>query len=168
MKRLIIVLAVLSLSAVIAANSANAGLRVGGGLHYLRTVGDLKDEEGFDENSFSFLGSVKYGFGLLTVEGDLEYIHDYVGSGLYMIQPQAYALVGGLIYGGAGIGVGNLEEFGWQEPFYALRAGVDLNVGPVDLDIFGSYRFQKTDDLKTLDSDDLDAITLGAIVFVGF
>jgi len=168
MKRIMFVLAVIVLSATLSASSADAGLRVGGGIHYLRTVGDLKDQEGFDENAISFLGSVKYGFGLLTLEGDLEYIHDYVGSELYMIQPQAYALVGGLIYGGAGIGIGNLEEFGWQDPFYALRAGVDFNLGPVDLDVFGSYRFQKADDLKTLGSDDLDAITFGALIFFGF
>jgi len=40
-----------------------------------------------------------------------------------------YLLIGNLIYGGAGAGIGYLGDFGWQDPFFALRAGVDFMAG---------------------------------------
>lgn len=167
MSRITGVMIVMVLLTACAAGTADAGLRVGGGIHYLRTVGDLKDAEGFDKDAVAFLGTVKYKLTMLTVEGDLEVIPDYVGSDELMLQPQAYALIGGLIYGGVGIGVGHLSNFGWQDPFYALRAGVDLNLGLVDLDVFASYRFQKAKDLEVLGEDDLNSITFGALVSFG-
>jgi len=149
------------------AAGASAGMRLGGGIHYLRTVGDLKDTPEFDANSLGFLGALKYKGGLFTVEGAVEVIPDYVGSDKVLWQPQAHLLIGGLIYGGAGIGIGYMSDFGWQDPFYALRAGVDFMLGPVDLDVFASYRFQKSDDLAVLEQDDLDAITFGVLINFG-
>ena len=146
------------------AADATAGLRIGGGIHYLRTVGELKDSPGFDKNSTAFLGVAKYSIPLFRVEGDLEIVPDYVGSDKTMWQPQAYVFIGGLLYGGIGTGVGYLGDFGWQDPFFALRLGVDITVGAIDLDVFGSYRFQKADDLSHLGQDDLDSITLGALL----
>lgn len=165
MRRLLGTLVVLAILTVGLATNATAGLRVGGGIHYLRTVGDLKDSPGFDENAIGFLGSTKYSLGLITLEGDLEVIPDYVGSDQLMWQPQGFVLIGGPVYGGAGIGVGYLGDFGWQDPFFALRAGVDFMLGPVDLDVFASYRFQKAKDLSSLGEDDLNSITFGALAF---
>jgi hypothetical protein len=147
---------------------ASAGTRFGGGLHYLKTVGDIKDTPEFDDSAFGFLGSVEFGAGsLLRVDADLEVIPDYAGSSEIMWQPQGYLLIGDFIYGGAGIGIGYLGDFGWQDPFYALRAGVDFPLGSVDLDIFASYRFQTAKDLEGLGSDDMNSITFGAIVRFG-
>lgn len=162
-RSMVVVLAVI-LSVLGIADNASADLRAGAGLHYLQTVGDLKDVEGFDKHDFGFLGALKYSGGLLTIEGDLEVIPDYVGSSEMMWQPQAYLLVGGLIYGGVGAGIGYLSTFGWQDPFYALRAGVDFMLGPIDLDVFASYRFQTAKDLSGLEEDDLNAITFGALI----
>ena len=158
---------ILALLAVGFVADASAGLRIGGGIHYLKTVGDIKDTPDFDENAIGFLGAVKYKTSLFTFEGDLELIPDYIGSSKMMWQPQAYAFIGGLIYGGAGIGVGYLNSFGWQDPFFALRAGVDFMAGPIDLDIFASYRFQKAGDLSALGEDDLNSITFGALINFG-
>jgi hypothetical protein len=149
-------------------STSNAGLRLGGGIHYLRTVGDMKDIPGFDENSIGIIGSAKYKMLMFTIEGDMEVIPDYVGSEELMVQPQAYLLLGNFFYGGAGVGVGYLSKFGWQDPFYALRAGVDFTLGPVDLDVFASFRFQKAKDLKALDKEDLHALTLGALINFAF
>jgi len=165
--RFTIVMMVLILSVACVTDEATAGLRVGGGVHYLRTVGDLKDSPGFDKDDLAFLASLKFVGGLISVEGDLEFIPDYVGSDLLMVQPQAYALIGGFIYGGVGIGVGHLEDLGWQDPFYSLRAGVDLEFGSIDLDVFATYNFQKAKDLSNMESDDLDAITFGALIRFG-
>lgn len=164
MARPTITLLVLVLLTAGLAADANAGLRVGGGIHYLRTVGELKDSPGFDENAVGLLGAAKYATALFTVEGDLEIVPDYAGSDETMWQPQAYVLIGRMMYGGIGTGVGYLGDFGWQDPFFALRAGVDFMAGPLDLDVFASYRFQKSDDLSDLDEDDLNSITFGALI----
>ena len=163
---LTVVLALAILTLGVAAN-ANAGLRIGAGIHYLNTIGDIKDTPGFDKSAIGFLGAVKYPSGLFTIEGDLEMIPDYVGSDEIMWQPQGYLLIGSLIYGGAGAGIGYLGDFGWQDPFFALRAGVDFMAGPLDLDIFATYRFQKAGDLESLGSDDFNSITFGALVNFG-
>jgi len=147
---------------------ASADVRIGGGIHYLKTVGDLKDASGFDDQSVGFLGGVRLVGPLLTLEGDVEVVPDYAGSDEILWQPQGYAFVGNFFYGGVGIGVGYLGELGWQsDPFYALRVGVDFVLGSLDLDAFVSYRFQKADDLSALGSDDLNTLTLGAMIFFG-
>ena len=146
---------------------AFAGTRIGGGIHYLKTVGDIKDAPGFDENAIGFMGSIAFSGSLLRFEGDVEFIPDYAGSGKLMWAPQGYALIGSFIYGGVGIGIGHIADFGWQDPFYALRAGVDFMAGSLDLDVFASYRFQKIDDLSHLGVDDFNSVTLGALIRFG-
>jgi len=154
---------------VLMAGPATAGTRIGGGLHYLKTVGDMKDVPGFDENAFGFLGSIAFSGPFLRLEGDVEFIPDYAGSGELMWSPQGYVFLGNFIYGGVGIGVGHLGGFGWQDPHYMLRAGVDFMLGGLDLDVFASYRFEKAKDLTVdnLSNDSLNSLTFGAIVRFG-
>lgn len=149
------------------AGAAAAELRLGGGIHYLHTLGDIKDSEEFDENAIGIMASATYGFAMLRVEGDVEFIPDFGGSDEAMWQPQAYALLGDLIYGGIGTGIGYIDGDWQSQPFFALRAGVDFVLAGLDLDAFASYRFQKEEDLKALGSDDLDTITFGALIRFG-
>ena len=146
--------------------SADAGIRFGGGLHYLRTVGEIKDSPEFDENSVGFMGSVLFTQTLLRLEADVEYIPVF-GIDKAMFQPQAYAMVGDFIYGGVGIGIGYIDGDWQSNPFYALRAGVDFFLAGLDLDVFASYRFQKANDLENLGSDDLNSITFGVLLRFG-
>jgi len=140
---------------------ATAG--IGAGVHYLKTVGDIKDSAGWDKNALGFIGSYQHGAGLLKLEGDVEWVNDYGGSDHSMIEPQAYALVGNHLYGGAGIGIGYIDD-GWQDaPFYALRAGYALGLTSLTLDGFASYRFQYANALQGLISEDLDTFTFGLI-----
>lgn len=146
------------------AATAQAGPRLGGGVQYLKTLGDIKDTPEFDSNAFGFLGSYQYATRLFKIEGDVEWILDFGGSNKSLIQPQAYFLVGGLIYGGAGIGIGYFDG-NWQEdPFYALRAGVDLTLGGLGLDAFAQFRFQDTEVFEDFGSQNLNSITFGAVV----
>jgi len=138
------------------ATDAEAGFGIG--LHYLATLGDLKNHEEFDSSNFSLLGAYSLGAGLINFEVDLEWMPDYVGN-QDMIQPSAYAFVGGFLYGGVGIGIGYINSQWQSDPFYALRVGVRLAV----LDIFASYRFQKWSDVQDATSDDLNSITFGAM-----
>ena len=158
-------LLVVSLAVVgVLAAPAQAGHRIGGGVQYLKTLGDIKDIPEFDSNAFGFLASYQYDGGLLKLEGDVEWILDYGGSSNSLIQPQAYLLVGGLIYAGAGIGIGYFDGNWQNDPFYALRAGVDFTLGGLDLDAFALYRFQDTEVFEDFESQDLDSITFGAMI----
>jgi hypothetical protein len=149
------------------ASYAQLGLRVGGGVHYLKTVGDIKDAPEFDENAFNLVASAQAGSGLVKFEADVEWVPDYGGSGNSLWLPQAFALVGGLVYGGAGIGTGFIDGEWFDKPFYALRAGVDFPLGPVSVDINANYRFIDSSVFETVDDEDFDSITFGAIVRVG-
>ena len=146
--------------------AADAQAQIGwsGGIHYLKTLGDLKDAEGFDDSAIGFMGAVNFNGPLLRLQGAVEYIPNFGGLDKAMWEPQAYALVGSFIYGGVGIGIGRIDG-NWQDsPFFALRAGVNLPLGGMGLDVFTSYRFQKDENLSALGSDDLNSLTFGALL----
>lgn len=166
MSRLIFGLVVISVCLGGIVDAVDAGHRFGGGLHYLRTVGDIKDDPNWDENAVGIIASYQYAPGLLKLELDLEWVPNYGGSES-LIEPQAWLLVGGLIYGAGGIGIGYIDG-GWQSnPWYGLRLGGNLKLGSIGLDIFASYRFQSSSDLEGFDSSDLDSVTFGAILRFG-
>lgn len=148
------------------ATSADAATRFGGGIHYLRTLGDIKDSPEFDENAIGFMASIVTGRSL-RLEGDLEVIPDFGGSGETMLQPQAYAMLGEFIYGGLGIGIGYFDGEWQSQPFYAFRAGVNLPLGGFGIDLFATYRFQNDENLENFQSDDLNTITFGALLRFG-
>jgi hypothetical protein len=146
--------------------TAHAALSLGGGIHYLRTLGDISDDGAIDLNqdSFSLIGSAQSDMGLLKVEGQVEYIFDYLGTGHEMWVPSAWGLVGSMIYGGAGIGIGHTDGDWQTNPFYALRAGVLIPLGGLKLDGYATYQFQSDQDLKNLTGEDLDSITFAALI----
>ncbi len=159
MKRLFTALVIVSVSLVLVAGSATkseAGF--GLGLHYLNTVGDMKDIEGFDSSALGFMGVYSFGASLLNFEAGVEWIPNYAFE-KDMIQPQFFAFIGSFIYGGVGVGIGHIDSEWQDKPFFALRGGVKVAV----LDLFASYRFQNMKDIEDLDSDSLDALTFGAL-----
>lgn len=137
------------------ATDAKAGL--GLGVHYLETLGDIKDNPDYDSSSWGFLAAYSFGPGLINFEVDVEWIPDYA-FGKNMVEPSAFVFVGGFIYGGLGIGIGHINGDWQSDPFYAIRAGVKFAM----LDVFTSYRFQKWSDIDG-SSDDWDTITFGAM-----
>ena len=164
MRRSIVFLALILLLSAAAAGPVGAELYIGGGIEYLRTLGDIKDEDEFDPNALGFIVSLLGDAGPIRLEGDLEWIPDFGGTGENLIQPQAYAMIGTLIYGGAGIGTGYFDGEWWEEPFYALRAGANLKLAGIDLDVFALYRFLDAEVLEELGESDLDSITFGAMI----
>lgn len=171
MKRfaLIAVAASVMFTPIFATDAHALGGSFGIGLHYLRSLGDFEDEDldlGLKNDNFGIIGSYQHNFGLLTAEGNLEYVFDYVGSDHDLFEPSAYLLIGGLIYGGAGIGVGHLDDR-WLDPFYALRLGVNIGLGGLGLDVYTTYKFQNDDDLEDLTGDDLDALTFAGVLRFG-
>ena len=138
---------------------------LGAGIHYLHNLGDIKDD-GLENDSFSLIGSIQSS-GMIKFEVDVEYIFDYAGTDEAMVEPSAWALIGGLVYGGAGIGIGHIDGEWQDHPFYALRAGLNFPLGGVGLDVFGTYRFQKDEEFNDLTGEDLDSVTFGAILRFG-
>ena len=157
MKRIILMAVVIPL-VILGAGATESQAGLGLGVHYLNTLGDIKDAPGFDSSALGFLGVYSMGVGLINFEADLEWVPSYAfGKDLW--EPSAYAFVGGFIYGGVGIGIGNYDGKWFDDPFYALRVGVKFAM----LDVFTSYRFQKWSDLEVVGSDDLNSITFGAL-----
>jgi hypothetical protein len=154
---------VLGLVGIATTGHAQLGLRAGGGIHYLRTVGDIKNDPAFDKNAYNLVASAQLDLGFIRAEGDLEWVPDYGGSGKSLLQPQAYALIGRFLYGGVGIGWGHFDGQWFDQPFYALRAGVDFPFGPIHVDANANYRFLNTKVLDSIDTEDLDSITFGVI-----
>lgn len=163
MKRIFLCLAIAATVMVTAADSSHAGLGVG--LHYLRNLGDIDSNPDVDlsKDSFGLLGAYQFPAGPLKLEAQVEYIFNYAGTDNSMWIPQGWALIGGLIYGGAGIGIGHIDGDWQSDPFYALRAGVRLGL----IDVYGTYNFWSNDDIKNATGDDLDSITFAAVLRFG-
>jgi hypothetical protein len=143
--------------------SARCEHQLGGGLHYLRTLGEIEENPEWNPDALGFLVSYRYKLTLVKLEADLEWVPDYGGSDKTLFQPQAWFIAGGLIYGAGGIG-GSYIDGGWfDNPFYGLRAGADLTLAGFNLDLFATYRWQSSTVFDDINEEDLDALTFGAI-----
>jgi hypothetical protein len=157
-----------ALAVVIAAPAPAAEHRLGGGVHYWRTVDDLEDE-GFDEiedDGRSFVLSYQYvPAGLVKIQLDAEYFEEgFGGATEEAISPQLYLVLGSRLYAAVGVGLTYSDEFenSWSDPFYAARVGMDFLLLPrTHLDLNANYR---ADAFGELEEADTDAITLGAVV----
>lgn len=161
MKRIMIAIAVVA--ALIASANVASASSIGGGVHYLRNLGDISDN-GYEPNNFSILGSFQMPLAMLTLEADVEYMFDLMGTDEGAWLPQAYALIGGMIYGGLGIGIINADGEWADNPFYNLRAGVNLPLSAMNLDVYGTYQFWSDDQLEAATGDDLDSVTFAAVL----
>ncbi len=124
----------------------------------LRNI-DVRD---VDSDGFSYLLSYQYKPSLFGFGADFEFLPDRFGSDAYA--PQAYVLFGSLVYAGVGAGWVYTNSSFADNPFYSLRAGLDLNLAPhLHLDLYGQYRFESRHDLQDDDRRiDTDTIFLGA------
>jgi len=141
--------------------------RLGIGANYWKTVDniDTGDFTNIDESGISWLASYQYvPVGLFKFEADLEY-YPALGEGSKTYwSPEAFVLVGGTLYAGAGIGVYYNDGTFSSTPFYMLRVGVDFAILPfLSLDINANYRFNDWNSFKTNDID-TDTIRLGAAI----
>ena len=143
-----------------------AQVSIGGGVHYLRNLGDITNDGALDlsQNSIAVQLSVRRSFGLLSVDGQTGYIFNYLGTDESAWEPALWGLLGSVIYGGAGIGWQRSNGEWSDKPFYALRAGFDLPLGGLELDAYGSWRFQGSDDFEGLTGEDLDSLTFAALL----
>jgi opacity protein-like surface antigen len=167
-KSLAVAVVAFSLACLAAAPAALAGShRIGAGANYWKTVNniDSKDFTDIDEDGLSWLASYQYvPAGIFKFEVDLEYYPRLAGEPDAFWSPEAFILVGGTLYAGAGIGVYFDGDIFSDKPFYMLRAGLDFAILPfLSLDINANYRFNDWDTFSTKDLD-TDTIRLGAAV----
>ena len=150
---------------------AEAGTRIGAGLTYWHALDDV-DFSDFDRDGASWFFSYQSrGAYLIGWEADLEFMpKGFMASPKTVYAPQAYVVAGTSIYGALGIGWYYSDGDWADEPFYALRAGMDFAVLPtIYLDLSANYRFTKWGDLKDEDIDiDTDTLMLGAALRLGF
>ena len=138
--------------------------QLGIGAHYWTSVKNI-DFDNVDENGFSYSAMYQFHYGWVGIEAAVEWFKKgFAGSTEDVYQPQAFLLLGKVIYVGAGIG-GYYSDGDWaDDPFYALRAGLDIPVLPfLHLDINANYRFEDLKDFSDKTKRiDTDTVTLGA------
>lgn len=166
MQKILQILICLSFITVTATGCFAEGHRIGGGANYYVALDDL--DEGTDDDGFSILASYQYWPSLLGIEIDAEFLPDRFGESAFA--PQAYVLVGKGIYAGIGIGVVYTDSEFSDEPFFGLKAGINLELLPgIFADIYGNYRFNDNADFDNDETDiDTDTIFLGAAVRLEF
>lgn len=141
--------------------------RIGVGANYWRTLDNI-DSDKFDENGVSWMVTYQHKLAdLIKVEADLEmYSSGFLGIDRTVYSPEAYLVVGSTIYAAVGVGIFYADGDFADDPFYALRAGLDLEIIPqFYLDLNVNYRFVGTTDLSDEHRNiDTDTMTLGAAV----
>ena len=142
--------------------------RLGVGAHYWTTVKHVAVHN-VDKDGFSFMATYQYWPSWIGLEADVEWFQQgFAGSTKDVYQPQAYLILGKVIYGAVGIG-GYYSDGTWgSKPFYAFRAGLDIPLLPVlHLDVNANYRFEDWSKLNGSDVNS-DTITLGAAARLAF
>ncbi len=144
---------------------ASAAHRFGGGVSYWTAVDEVAVRDGF-----AFILSYQNQIAPFKFEADLEILDEgYAGSENMVFAPQAYCLIGWGVYGGVGIGIKYSDGEFADSPFFALRAGMELEVLPfVFLDLNANYRFESWDFSDSEDHIETDAMAFAAIVRLEF
>lgn len=152
---------------------ASADHAIGAGANYWRTIDDLKGNPEFDRSGVSYYLSYQYRpLPVLFLEAQLERMPDgFMASPDPVYAPQAY--IGAkllFVYAAAGVGMFYADGEWANDPFYCLRAGVDLTLLPmIHLDINANYRFTTWDQTEDDATDiDTDTIFLGAAARIVF
>ncbi len=166
MKKVWLIIAGLWIGAGLA-QASDTTHRLGVGANYWKAL-DSIDVETIDDNGFSYYATYQYRPGLLGLELDAEILPDRFGEDAYA--PAAYLVVGKALYAAAGVGLVRQDGKWADDPFYALKAGLDLEVLPhLYLDLSASYRVDSEVDLEdAVDAIDTDTVFLGAAVRLGF
>ena len=166
MKRLLFALVIGGLVCAASAARAEGASRLGAGAYYWKALDDLDSK--FEDNGLSYYASYQYKSGLIGFEADLELQPDRFEKSAYA--PQAYVMLGETLYAAAGLGILYMDGDFADNPFYAFKAGLDLELIPsVHLDINANYRFNDKADLSNDASDiDTDTVFLGAALRLEF
>ena len=157
----------LALGAAGAWGAEGSGVRFGAGANYWVALDDI-DVKDVDDSGFSYLLSLQYRGEWAGIGLDAEMLPDRFGEDSYA--GQAYLLLGKTLYAGAGVGLNYTDGKFADDPFFSLRAGLDLELLPrLHLDIYANYRFNDKAQFEDSETDiDTDTVFLGAALRLGF
>lgn len=144
--------------------------RVGAGVNYWRAIDSLHHHS-FDKDGLSVIATYQYWPTLVGLELDLEWFDDgFGGSPKDVFAPQALLLVGTWIYAAGGVGFYFSDGDFSKDPFFVLRAGLNLELLPsLFFDFNVNYRFEEWKDLQDRDTRiDSDTVMLGAALRFAF
>lgn len=155
--------ALISLSGLTLPATAAPAHRLGIGANYWRTIDRIKEDDyKLDDTGVSWLLSYQHALAsLLKLQVDMEiFPAGFGGSDEATYAPQAYLVLGSVIYLAGGIGIGYADGKFADEPFYALRAGLDWELFSfLHIDAHADYRFldwdnsNLRDQLKNINTD---------------
>jgi opacity protein-like surface antigen len=170
-KRWLLTVALIGMCAWPAAARAESGDLFGVGANYW-TMLDNIDVHSIDNNGFSWLLTYQFNLApLFKFETDVEMFPEgFQGVPSASYAPEVYLVIGSWIYGAVGAGILYADNEFADDPFYALRAGLDFELVPqVHLDLNLNYRFAEwtTKDAITEDIS-ADTMMLGAAVRIEF
>ena len=154
------------------AATARSEFSIGGGAHYWRTLEEIADDDEFDDDGLAYMASIQIvPARLLRIEADVEIFPDgFAGSTDTAYAPQGYLILGSALYAGLGVGTVYSSDFedDFSDPFYVVRAGLNLELLPgLYLDLNANYHFVEWEEIEDVDDDaDGDTITLGAMLRV--
>ena len=170
-RRHLAMLVISGLAVLVLATASFGGSRIGAGMHYWKTLDDIDLGE-IDESGVSWIVTYQYGApSLIKFQADLEIFPEkFAGFQETALAPQVFVILGSVIYGGVGIGTYYVDGDFADNPFYLLRAGLDLELVPkLFLDINANYRFENWENIdEQLEDIDTDVITLGAALRFAF
>lgn len=150
-----------------AAQAEDSVHRFGAGANYWIALDDI-DVDDIDEDGLSYFASYQFRPTLIGLQADLEFLPDRFGEDA--IAPAAYVVLGKALYAAAGAGILSIDGDWADDPFFAFKAGLDLEVLPhLFLDVSASYRFDPETELEdAVEKIDTDTVFLGAAVRLGF
>jgi hypothetical protein len=170
-KRWLLAVVILGLFALVPGVRAESDHRLGVGANYWTMLNNT-DVDNIDKDGVSWLVTYQYKpAALLKLEADLEvFPKGFQGIDSAVYAPEAYLVLGSTIYGAVGVGILYTDSDFANDPFYALRAGLDLEILPqLYLDLNVNYRFVEWTNSKAMARDiNADTMTLGAAVRLAF
>lgn len=137
--------------------------RLGAGVRYNAAASDIGD---FDSDGLSYL--ISYQFvpaDLFKLEADVEIMPSSLTGTETAFVPQVYAILGGTLYAGLGIGIAYMDGEFADDPVYNIRLGVDIPLGAIHIDINANYRFTDFDQVSDFESDNIQVGLLGRYEF---
>jgi len=173
MRKLLVALVLVAMVFSVSVGNVNAEMknRLGAGVQYWKTLDDI-DVDDVDEDGFSYFVSYQLRpVSLLKFELDVEMMPDgFAGTEEDVFAPQAYVILGGSIYAALGTGIYYSDGEFADDPFFAVKAGLDLHLLPyMYFDISANYRFDDWESISDLDDDlSTDTIMLGGAVRIQF
>lgn len=167
------ILAVMIVALFVCAQSlrAESDQFIGVGPNYWTALKNI-DVHNIDKDGFSWLASYQCKpASLLKIEADVEMFQKgFEGIDTTVWAPEGYLILGSTIYAGAGVGILYANSDFDNKPFYALRAGLDLELLPqLHVDVNVNYRFAEWTNLSAMSHDiNADTMTLGAELRLAF